>query len=171
MVAPVRNGRGIVALRDFPVGSVVCRIGGRIVDSSVLWRWWDRQPQRAANCLRFDEERYLEPGRGIGAFLNHSCRPNTLIERSGRFLVVRALRPIVAGQEVTNDYSTLIGPDDVWTMRCNCGERGCRRTIRRLDRLPAARLKSYRASGAIPAFLLQMLEDRRRGARRRSTPV
>lgn len=156
-VAPVRNGRGIVALRSFRKGETVCRIGGRIVGARVLWRWWDRDPQRAANCLRFDADRYLDPGRGIGAFLNHSCRPNTLIERSGRLLVLRALTAIPTGREVTNDYSTLIGADDCWTMRCNCGERACRGRIGRFDRLPPARLRHYRACGAIPAFLLEQL--------------
>ena len=155
-VAPVRNGRGIVATRAFPTGAMVCRIGGRIVDADELWGWWERTPQRAANCMRFDADRYLYPGQGLGAFLNHSCRPNTLIERSGRFLVLRALCPIPAGTEVTNDYSTLIGPDDVWTMRCNCGERGCRRKVGRVDRLPALVLRRYRAAGVIPAFILDL---------------
>ena len=156
-VAPVRNGRGIVALRPFRAGALVCRIGGRIVDSAELWRWWDRDPRRAANCLRFDEYRYLDPGQGLGAFLNHSCRPNTLIARSGRFLELRASRAIPRGAEVTNDYSTLIGPDDTWTMRCNCGERGCRRVVGRFDRVPAAVLRSYRNSDAVPAFLWDLV--------------
>jgi hypothetical protein len=152
-VAPVRNGRGIVAVRPFRAGALVCRIGGRLVDSSELWRWWDRDPRRAANCLRFDADRYLDPGEGIGAFLNHSCRPNTRIAPVGRFLELRALGPIPAGAEVTNDYSTLLGPDDVWTMRCNCGERGCRRTVRRVDRLSAATHRRYRAFRMVPAFI------------------
>lgn len=155
-VAPVRNGLGIVAARGFRAGERVCRIGGRIVTPAALWRWWDRDPRRAANCLRFGPEHYLDPGQGIGAFLNHSCRPNTRIERSGRFLVLRAIRVIPAGTEVTNDYSTLIGPDDVWTMRCNCGERGCRGRVGRVDRLPACVQRRYRTLGAIPGFILEL---------------
>lgn len=158
-VATVRNGRGIVAVRHFRRGELVCRIGGRIVGASKLWTWWDRTPQRAANCLRFDRDRYLDPGQGIGAFLNHSCRPNTTIAPMGRFLELRALRSIPPGAEVTNDYSTLIGPDDVWTMRCNCGERGCRRRIARVDRLPSAILKHYRSCGAVPPFILDLVAE------------
>ena len=156
-VSPVRNGLGIVATRGFRPGERVCRIGGRIVDSRELWRWWDRDPRRAANCLRFDAERYMDPGKAIGAFLNHSCRPNTLIARVGRFLELRAFRRIPAGVEVTNDYSTLIGPDDVWTMRCNCGERGCRGRIGRFDRTPAAVQRGYKTYNAVPAFLWDLV--------------
>ena len=69
--------------------------------------------------------------------------------------MLRAIRAIRAGDEVTHDYSTLLGADDVWTMRCNCGERGCRGTVRRFDALPAATLRRYLALGAIPAFILR----------------
>ena len=154
-VEPVRNGRGIVARRDFSAGQLVCRIRGKIVSSATVWRYWERDPKLAANCIRFDDEQFLNPHLQIGAFANHSCRPNAALLHEGGNLALRAIATIRSGDEVTHDYSTYIGADDVWTMRCNCGERGCRGRVRRFDRLPERTLKRYVKLGAIPDFILR----------------
>jgi len=154
-VLPVRNGRGLVARRTFARGACITRLQGTVVHSDVLWTWWKRDARRAANCIRFDADRYLNPEGELGAFSNHSCKPNAALFKERGRLVLRAIRAIRAGDEVTHDYSTLLGADDVWTMCCNCGERGCRGTVRRFDALPAATLRRYLALGAIPAFILR----------------
>jgi SET domain-containing protein len=158
-VVPVRNGRGIVARRAFAPGAMICRIRGRIVSANTVWRYWDSDRRRAENCFRFDADQYLDPQGEIGAFANHSCNPNARVVRTAGGLILRALKPIVAGREVTHDYSTLLGADDVWTMRCNCGERNCRGVVANVARLPAAVVSRYLKLGAIPAFILATLGD------------
>ena len=154
-IRPVRNGRGLVAMRDFAPGATVTPLRGRIVRARVVWGWWRSDARRAANCIRFDADRYLDPRNEWGEFANHGCRPNAAIVKQRGRLVLRAVRHIRAGDEVLHDYSTLLGADDVWRMRCDCGARGCRGTVRRFDRLPAATLRRYLALGAIPAFILR----------------
>lgn len=153
-IRPVRNGRGIVATASFARGDVVCRLKGKLVSSARLWRWWDTAPQRAANCIRFDDDRYLDPHGELGAFANHSCHPNAGIHRERGRLVLRALRAIRAGEEVTHDYSTLLAVDDIWRMRCNCGSRRCRGTVKDVRSIPAPVRRAYVRAGAIPAFVL-----------------
>jgi hypothetical protein len=150
----VRNGRGLVANRAFPAGACITPLHGRVVGARVVWSWWARDPRRAANCIRFDADRYLDPSGEWGEFANHGCRPNAAIRRERGRLVLRALRAIREGDEVLHDYSTLLGADDVWTMRCACGARTCRGVVRSFDRLPAATRRRYLAAGAIPAFIL-----------------
>lgn len=154
-VSPVRNGQGIVALKAFAPGTVVCQIKGRVVSGETVWRYWDTDPRRGENCFRYDADHYLDPEGEIGAFANHSCNPNAGIVKTGRRLLLQAIRPIAAGEEVTHDYATLLGADDVWKMKCNCGETGCRRAVKSYKALPAATLRRYRRLGIIPGFILE----------------
>lgn len=153
-VRPVRNGLGLIALRAFEPGAILCRIRGRIVSAKTVWGYWKVDRRRGENCFRYDAEHYLDPEGEIGAYANHSCNPNAAIARTARGLYLRALKPIVAGREITHDYSTLLGADDVWTMKCNCGERNCRRVVANVARLPANLVRRYQRLGAIPAFIL-----------------
>lgn len=156
-VRPVRNGMGLVTLRSLAAGSVICQVRGRIVTAATVWSYWKRDRRRGENCFRFDADHYLDPEGEIGAWANHSCNPNARIVRGPTALWLYALRRIRRGEEVTHDYSTLLGADDVWTMRCNCGERRCRGLVTNVSRLPAAVLRDYRRREAIPRFILDTL--------------
>lgn len=153
-VKPVRNGRGIVATQRFAPGALICEIKGKIVAPQTVWRYWETDARRGANCFRFSPERYLDPEGEIGAYANHSCNPNAGIVKQGRRLLLKAIAPIAGGDEITHDYSTLLGADDVWSMRCNCGEANCRGVVRNVRCLPAAVLTNYRRLKVIPAFIL-----------------
>ena len=84
-IQPVRNGRGLVACSAFAKGACITPLHGRVVHSDVVWRWWKRDARRAANCIRFDADRYLDPHGEWGAFANHACRPNAaLFKERGR---------------------------------------------------------------------------------------
>jgi SET domain-containing protein len=153
-VRPVRNGRGIVALRPFRKGALICEITGKLVNADEVWRYWDIDPRLGENCFRYDDDYYIDPDGQIGQYANHSCNPNAGIVKKGRRLLLKAVAPIAAGDEVTHDYSTLLGADDVWKMRCNCGEPNCRGVVRNIGKLPAAIVRRYRRLGIVPKFIL-----------------
>ena len=156
-VHPVRNGLGIIALRAFEPGDLLCRVRGRIVTANQVWRYWKKDRRRGENCFRYDADHYLDPEGEIGAYANHACNPNARVVRTPRGIYLRALKPIAAGREITHDYSTLLGADDVWTMKCNCGERNCRRIVANVARLPAVMMRRYQRLNAIPAFILKTM--------------
>lgn len=151
---PVRNGYGIVALKPFAAGATVCTVRGRVVSAATVWRYWQSDPRRGANCFRYDADHYLDPEGEIGAYANHSCNPNAGVFKTPARLLLRAIRPIAAGEEVTHDYSTLLGADDVWTMKCNCGSRRCRGVVRNIARVPERVRATYLKLGIIPRFIL-----------------
>ncbi len=153
-VKPVRNGRGIVALKSFQPGVLICEIKGKIVSGETVWRYWETDPRLGENCFRCSAERYLDPDGEIGQYANHACDPNAGIVKQGRRLWLKAIAPIARGDEVTHDYSTLLGADDVWIMRCNCGAARCRRVVRHIGTLPQAVVEHYRRLGVVPAFIL-----------------
>lgn len=153
-VQPVRNGLGIVSLKSFNSGALICEIDGDIVTSDEVWSFWKSDPRKAANCFRFDADCYISPHDKIGAFANHSCNPNVrVVKQTGR-LFFKAIKSIAACTEITHDYSTLLGADDLWTMPCNCGEVPCRKKIQSFHELPTAILNRYLAIQAIPDFIL-----------------
>ena len=105
------------------------KIAGRVVHHRVLWE--RRGSTFAANCFRYGPQTYLDPGDYPGRYLNHSCEPNAAIRKVNNRIFLVAAEPIDPGDEIVFDYSTTIGDDDVWTMRCNCGESTCRGRIKR----------------------------------------
>ena len=157
-VEPVRNGRGLVARTAFPAGARVCVLKGRARSAAKVLQIWTYDRRRAANCIRCGPEAYLDPAGQWGEFANHSCRPNSRVAKERGRLVLRALRTIPRGAEVTHDYSTCLGADDVWTMRCACGESNCRGRIGRVDRLPPAVLRRYIRLGAVPKYILETFD-------------
>jgi hypothetical protein len=156
VVRPTRNGVGLFAAKAFRPKQTILKIVGRVVDYRVLW---ERRGTFADNCFRFGPETYLDPGDDVSRYLNHSCEPNAGIFKSNNQLFLFAAKPIAANEEILFDYSTTLGDDDVWTMRCNCGHATCRRRIRRFGSLPRAVKQRYLASGLVPKYIINTLEQ------------
>jgi SET domain-containing protein len=151
VVRRARNGRGLFAARAFRKGQTIIKLAGRIMHHDVLW---DRGGRFADNCYRFGPETYLDPGEGPAAFVNHSCEPNTAVVKRNNQLFLVAAAPIAGNREIVIDYSTILGNDDIWTMKCNCGRNTCRGRIRRFGLLPAELRERYTAGGFVPKYIL-----------------
>jgi SET domain-containing protein len=93
----------------------------------------------------------------MGSFLNHSCEPNSKIVKRDRKLYAVALENISLNKEVTFDYSTILGDDDIWKMDCKCGTRSCRKRIRRFGSLPRQTKDEYIRLGMVPPYILATL--------------
>ena len=157
-VRPARTGRGLFAARSFRRGDTVLAIEGRVVNYKLLWEL--EGSTFSANCIRFGPETYLDPGDGPASYLNHSCAPNAAIAKTANHLYLIAARRISRGEEIVFDYSTTIGDDDVWRMRCHCGQETCRKLIRNFGSLSAELRASYLTNGLVPAFIVRTLADR-----------
>jgi SET domain-containing protein len=155
-VAPARNGLGLFASKAFKPGQTILQIAGRVVHHRVLWK--RRGSTFSANCIRYGPQTYLDPGEHLGRYLNHSCEPNAAIGKLSNRIFVYAAEPIDRGDEIVFDYSTTIGDDDIWTMRCNCGEPGCRGRIKRFGSLPRALKERYLGDGLVPKYIIATLD-------------
>lgn len=157
-VGPARTGLGLFAAKSIEPGERIIRVEGRVVDAGVLWR---RQGSTfSANCFRFGPETYLDPGNGPCRYLNHSCAPNAGIEKAENRLFLFAAKRITAGSEIAIDYSTTIGDDDIWTMRCKCGSPQCRKTIRNFGSLPVDLRRRHLKRGLVPGYIIRTLAER-----------
>jgi uncharacterized protein len=149
-----RIGKGLFARRRYGSGEEIVKITGRRVKADDVW---DRGGKFADNCFRSGPETFLDPEDGLGRYLNHSCAPNAAVVKRNHQLFLVAAKPIRPNDEIVIDYSTILGDDDIWTMRCHCATRECRGRIRRIGSLPAALRERYIAAGMVPGYIIETI--------------
>jgi uncharacterized protein len=87
-------------------------------------------------------------GHSMTMFINHSCDANCETEEIDGHVYVVAARNIKPGEEITYDYCLYDGGED--EANCNCGSKGCRRTMYSLKEVKS-RKKKARLAGKKPA--------------------
>ena len=80
------NMRALVALRRYQLGDTVFSLKGNVVDRSTR------------TSIRIAKDKHIEDING--AFINHSCLPNTVIVNGD----VVATRHVAVGEELTFNY-------------------------------------------------------------------
>jgi SET domain-containing protein len=131
-------GLGLFATAPIAAATVVSRLGGRLVSTAelhdVLAAAANDPEHPYVDTVAVTEARHLLlPPRRPNGYGNHSCDPN--LWWAGAYELA-ARRDIAAGEEVTNDYATSTGDDEL-TMVCSCRTACCRGTITGRDwRLP-----------------------------------
>jgi uncharacterized protein len=151
-------GRGLFAAEDLAAGTVVLRLGGRLLGTQELEVLLDmaRTDTGAGyvDSMTVYEDRHLVLPSGTTAhWCNHSCDPN--LWHLGPYEMA-ARRPVRAGDELTVDYGTHSGADG-FRMRCTCGSPECRRVVTS-DDWQRSDLRERYGGHWIPA--LQTLIDR-----------
>jgi hypothetical protein len=146
-------GRGVFAVRPFEEGEPILWLHGRVVShGEILQRSNEGQgyPLQASA----DPNLFLDLDGTVAQYLNHSCSPTAAVQDTA----LVAFQPIVAGTEITFDYSTTAAADG-WVMHCRCGAPNCRRTIvSDFSLLPPALQVSYLRKGAVPSFVIAWMQ-------------
>jgi SET domain-containing protein len=121
------DGRGLFATDLVPAGTVVMRLGGRLISSielEFLLAAADADSGGSyVDTITVNENAHLvlPPGSRIH-FANHSCDPS--LWHIGPYEIT-ARRHLHEGDEVTIDYATHSGADG-FVMACRCGSKACR---------------------------------------------
>jgi uncharacterized protein len=124
------EGDGLFARQDLDVGTVVVRLGGRLMGSAeldaLLGTASDESDGSYVDTITVYEDAHLVLPPGTAAhWCNHSCKPN--LWHVGPYAIATR-RPIRSGEELTVDYASHSGAAG-FRMRCRCGEPGCRGEI------------------------------------------
>ena len=127
------DGEGLFPLRTFKHDDTICRSEGYIVNS----RTRRLEPWESRISYQLNANRHFVPTLIVGATINglakvnHECDPNSYVqfERQSRFLVLKALRNISAGKEITCDYCAT-ETELAHPFFCRCGTDNCRGFIR-----------------------------------------
>lgn len=121
------EGRGLFFTSDVGVGTVVLRLGGRLVSSDELAELL-HGPYVDTITVYDDAHLVLPPNTPVH-FGNHSCDP-TLWHVGPYELATR--RDVTAGEEATVDYGTFSGAEG-FRMACRCGAAACRGEVTSTD--------------------------------------
>ncbi|OGI68052.1 hypothetical protein A2738_02585 [Candidatus Nomurabacteria bacterium RIFCSPHIGHO2_01_FULL_42_15] len=120
------HGKGIFAKKDIKKGDIVFIIKGEKVNFLIHNK---KQAKIAGfNWIGIRKNTWINP-INHGLYINHSCEPNCAIK--GR-VTAAAIRDIKKNEEITFDYS-LNEADIFWYIKCYCGSKNCRKTIRSIQ--------------------------------------
>lgn len=146
-------GKGIFANEAIARGESIIFWGGVIMP--IIYEAGDQGVQVAENLV------LVSPSADdTGNFVNHSCDPNAGFQ--GQIVLV-AMRPIPAGEEITFDYAMCLHPAPGaprYEMQCRCGKPNCRKVITEDDwQLPELQ---RRYAGYFQWYLQEKLNKRKR---------
>lgn len=96
--------------------------------------------------------RFLGPSGKEDDLLNHSCDPNCGLYFKNGSVVLKAIKDIEVGDEITWDYSTTMYKNDQ-TILCLCKSKNCRKVIKEFSYLPKKIMKRYIDLGIVPKYI------------------
>jgi SET domain-containing protein len=132
------HGRGVFARQRIDTGEIIIEYKGELLSSAEIdERYADERSDDRGRTYIFhlEGDLYVDATKASNParFINHSCAPNCeAIAENGRILI-RALKDIEPGDELTYDYSLEIEEEPLPDWReiyaCRCGAESCRGTM------------------------------------------
>lgn len=146
------HGNGVFATRDLPADLTLIEYRGRLLTHAQTLRIYGGTADTGHTFLFTLNDRYVIDGNvggNVARWINHSCEPNCEAVdedddggRAGR-IVIRTLRPITAGEEITFDYRIELEERHTQRMKriwaCHCGSPACIGTMLQPKRRPRPR--------------------------------
>ena len=108
--------------------------------------------------LQITPEFFISPSGNADDFVNHCCDPNCALYFEGDTLVLRSIRSIQPGEELSFDYGTIMFSEPT-TFQCACGSPVCRGIIGNYYSLPDELKKKYKAKNMVPLLSCYSLEE------------
>ena len=135
-----RTGLGLFAAAPIKKSAFIVEYKGRKLTTEQA-----NKLEARGNCYLFEiNSRWTIDGasrKNLGRYVNHSCRPNAEAHIIGHKVIIRAIKNIRAGAEITYNYGRDYLINVITRRRCKCDK--CRK--RRADVRAKARAKSRRA--------------------------
>ncbi len=145
------NGKGCFAVEEIKKGEKITELTGEIVSQDEINKRIADGTERLDDPLQITENQFIDLDRP-SIFFNHSCDPNAGVRGKNELF---ALKNIFKGEEITYDYSSVVGKNIDWFMSClcKCGSKNCRKKIGNVLTIPVKYLKNYKKKGVLPDFI------------------
>lgn len=98
--------------------------------------------------LQISPTTFLSPTGSYDDYVNHSCDPNCALYFAGDQVVLRALRDIEVGEQLSFDYGTIMFSEPT-TFPCSCESANCRGFIGNYYTMPYALREEYKERGMV----------------------
>jgi uncharacterized protein len=132
-----RTGLGLFATAPIKKGAFIVEYKGRKLTTEQA----DKLEARGNRYLYEINSRWTIDGtsrKNLGRYANHSCRPNAETHRIGHKVIIRAIKNIKAGAEITCNYGRDYLTNVITRRGCKCDK--CRK--KRADTRAKARARS-----------------------------
>jgi hypothetical protein len=131
-----------------PAGDPVLEFIGSLYCAAEL-----TDPDTFDHSLQIGPDTYLGPSGRLDDYVNHACDPNCGIVNALEHVLLVAIRPIAAGEEIAYDYSTTM-INRTWRLEvCRCGSPRCRGFVGDYVDLPRAVRRRYERLGVVPSYV------------------
>lgn len=131
------HGKGVFALQDIAEGETLIEYVGEVISWDEAQDRHPHDPQDPNHTFYFhvNEDRVIDAlfGGNSSRWINHSCKPNCEADEDKGRIFIKAIRNILAGEELNYDYGLII--DEPYTKKlkaeypCWCGAKNCRGTL------------------------------------------
>ena len=131
------HGKGVFALQDIAEGETLIEYVGEVISWDEAQERHPHDPNDPNHTFYFhvNEDRVIDAlfGGNSSRWINHSCNPNCEADEDNDRIFIKAIRNIVAGEELNYDYGLII--DEPYTKKlkaeypCWCGAKNCRGTL------------------------------------------
>jgi double-stranded uracil-DNA glycosylase len=118
-------GKGLFATAAIPAGTVVSRLGGRLVSGRELRELLATADHYIDTITVGEDVHLVLPPRRPNGYGNHSCDPNLWWVSAYELATRTSIRP---GDELTSDYAAGT-TEPGFVMPCACGSPLCRHTV------------------------------------------
>lgn len=137
-------GKSIFAKASIKKDKIIFIIKGTVERSEYNSEFYHEGP----NWLALARNKWLSPfDNNPWRYINHLCNPNAGLK--GKVTVV-AMKDIKKDEQISIDYC-ITKDDPYWNMKCNCGQKNCRKIIRSIRFLSPRLFNKYKKY--IPKFL------------------
>jgi len=144
------RGHGVYVNRPYAAGEYVMTFTGNKTHISTISDF--------THYLQIAPELFISPSGNADDFVNHSCDPNCALYFENDNLVLRTIRSIEPGEELSFDYGTIMFSEPT-TFRCACGSPACRGNIGNYFSLPDKLKEKYLAKNMVPLLSRYSLEE------------
>lgn len=163
-VSNSRFGKGCFANATIEKGETLCLLEGE----EISWEEYEKRFReglvRLDDPLQISETNYLALHKPY-IYFNHSCNPNSGVRGINQLIAIRRIMPY---EEINYDYSSVSWDDTLtnnysaWTMKCECGEKNCRKVIGDFPTIPNSQRRKYIRLNVVPNFILEKLTGRKK---------